>query len=310
MKDSSEHHRIIVEKGGQRLDVFLKEHFSHLSRSSLQKLIHEGKVTVNKKVEKPSHLLKTGDKIDIIITPLKETVLVPEPLPLDILFEDDYLLVLNKPAGMTTHPVYPGQKGTLVNALLYHTKNLSQMGGLLRPGIVHRLDKDTSGAIVVAKCDFVHLALSLQFKKREVKKKYLALVKGKPSDAEGIINVKIGRSPKGRGRMVPDGKLAREAITYYKTLKSWGDWSLLEVHPLTGRTHQIRIHLKTLNCFLIGDRLYGGKPGRDSPVPVNRAMLHANLLGFFHPAKKEWMEFEAPMPQDMKNVINYLERKK
>jgi len=133
MKDSSEHHRIIVEKGGQRLDVFLKEHFSHLSRSSLQKLIHEGKVTVNKKVEKPSHLLKTGDKIDIIITPLKETVLVPEPLPLDILFEDDYLLVLNKPAGMTTHPVYPGQKGTLVNALLYHTKNLSQMGGLLRP---------------------------------------------------------------------------------------------------------------------------------------------------------------------------------
>jgi len=110
--------------------------------------------------------------------------------------------------------------------------------------------------------------------------------------------------------MVPDGKLAREAITYYKTLKSWGDWSLLEVHPLTGRTHQIRIHLKTLNCFLIGDRLYGGKPGRDSPVPVSRAMLHANLLGFFHPAKKEWMEFEAPMPQDMKNVINYLERKK
>jgi len=303
---SERHHHIKVEEDGKRLDIFLKEIFSQFSRNFIQKLIHQGKVTVNKVVEKPSHVLKKGDEIDIVIPVEERKAPLPQPLPLDILFEDNYLLVINKPAGMTTHPISPEQSGTLVNALLHHTKKLSQIGGSLRPGIVHRLDKDTSGVIVVAKTDPVHLALSLQFKKREVKKKYLAIVKGKPS-SEGIIDIKIGRSPKRRTRMRQDSKLGREAVTHYKTLKSWGPWSLLEVYPLTGRTHQIRVHLRGINCFLIGDNLYGGKVGKEFPLPVNRCMLHAKFIGFFHPVRREWMEFEAPIPPDIQRIIDYLE---
>ena len=311
MKDLSESYHITVQKSGQRLDVFLKEAFPHLSRNLLQKLIYHGKVTLNKAVtRKPSRVVKGGDDVHISISSTTKvpTTLPLQRLPLNILFEDNYLLVLSKPAGMTTHPVRPEQTDTLVNALLYHTQNLSWVGGPLRPGIVHRLDKDTSGVMVVAKTDLIHLALSAQFRKREVQKKYVALVRGRPSDREGTIDVKIGRNPKKRKKMVQNGKFAREAITHYRVLKSWGGWSLLEVHPLTGRTHQIRVHLKALNCFLIGDRLYGGKPGKDSPFPVNRCMLHAAFLGFFHPVEREWMEFEAPLPQDMETIINYLEK--
>lgn len=308
MKKQPEHHHIKVEEGGRRLDVFLKGFFPQLSRNFLQRLIHQGQVTVNHQVERPSHLLKMGDEVKITVSPTKKVAVSSQPLPLDILFEDDCLIVVNKPAGMVTHPVSPGQKETLVNALLHHTQRLSRTGGSMRPGIVHRLDKDTSGAVVVARTDFVHLALSIQFKKREVEKKYLALVRGRPSPAEGIVDIKIGRNPKHRTKMVQDGKLAREAVTHYKTLKSWGSWSLLEVHPLTGRTHQIRVHLKWLNCFLIGDSLYGGKVVRDFPLPVNRCMLHAAFIGFFHPVKKQWVEFEAPIPSDMEKIINYLEK--
>ncbi|MCD6574879.1 RluA family pseudouridine synthase [Candidatus Aerophobetes bacterium] len=309
MKNSAEHHWVIVEEDGKRLDIFLKEYLSHLSRNFLQKLIQEGNITVNSKVEKPSHPLKRGDEINIVIPSSERPALQPEPLPLDIVFEDEHIIVVNKPGGMTVHPVYPGQKGTLVNALLYYTSRLSQAGDPLRPGIVHRLDKDTSGLMVIARTESAHLALSMQFKKREVEKRYLALVRGKPSRVEGVIDVKIGRSIKGGLKMVPEGMFARQAVTCYRVLKSWDKWSLLEVHPVTGRTHQIRVHLKTLNCFLVGDRLYGGKPGRDFPIPVNRAMLHSNLLGFFHPARREWMKFEAFPPQDMEDTINYLEKK-
>ena len=307
-KKSAEHHRILVEKGGRRLDVFLKEHFSNFSRSFIKKLIGQGRITVNSKVEKPSYLLKRGDSIEVVVPCEEELSVVAEPIELNIIFEDEHLIVVNKPSGMTVHPVYLGQKGTLVNALLYYTKNLSQLGGPLRPGIVHRLDKDTSGIMVVAKTDVSHLALAMQFRKREVEKRYLALVRGKPSKPQGIIDVKIGRKKKGGIKRVIEGECAREAVTSYKVLKNWKKWSLLEVHPLTGRTHQIRIHLKMLNCFLIGDRLYGGKLARDFPVKVERAMLHSRILGFFHPIKKEWMRFEAPLPQDMKEIIDYLER--
>ena len=301
---------ITTKENKQRLDIFLKGVFPQLSRSLLQRLIYQGKVTLNKTMtEKPSHLLKTGDEVSIILPSLKEQILVPQSLSLEILFEDDYLLVLNKPAGMVVHPTHTGQIGTLVNALIGYTNDLSWVGGPLRPGIVHRLDKDTSGVMVVAKTDLVYLALSAQFRKREVKKKYLALVKGRPSREEGVIDVKIGRNPKDRRKMTLDGLVAREAITRYKVLKSWSNWSLFEVNPLTGRTHQIRIHLKTLNCFLLGDSLYGGKPGKDSPFPVSRTMLHAKFIGFFHPTRKEWMEFKAPLPKDMKDMINYLEKK-
>ena len=309
MKSSVKILRIETDMEEKRIDVFLKQEFSEFSRSFIQKLIQKGEIVVNEKKVKPSYLLKRGDTIKINVPVIQDSSLIPEALPLNIIYEDEFLLVINKPAGMLTHPVRPGQTGTMVNALLYHSSRLSEIGKPLRPGIVHRLDKDTSGIIVVAKDDYTHLALSIQFKKREVKKKYKALVRGIPQFREGFIDHKIASSSRWGVKRLSQDPLAKYAITRYKLLKSWNSrWSLLEIYPLTGRTHQIRVHLRTLNCFLIGDRIYGGKPGRDFPLPVSRALLHAEFLGFFHPEKKRWVEFEAFLPEDMCKAIDYLEK--
>ena len=307
--DKNQFFLVVDEKNrGKRLDIFLKEKFSNLSRNFIQKLILKGNVTVNEMKEKSSHILKEGDKVKVIIPTEQKISILPERLPVDVVWEDEFILVINKPPMMVVHPNFPEQRGTLVNFLLSHSPNLSQIGGPLRPGIVHRLDKDTSGLMLVAKDDTVHLALSMQFKKREVKKRYLALVRGIPRSPEGVIDVRIGRNPVKGIKMMENGKQARDAVTKYRILKSWDRWSLLELFPLTGRTHQIRVHLRTLNCFLLGDRLYGGKMGKDFPLPVKRAMLHAKFLGFFHPKRKEWMEFEVNLPGDMQEIIDYLER--
>lgn len=308
MRTLPEHFHLNVKEGGERLDVFLKKNLSEYSRSFLQKLIRQGKVTVNGEFQKPSYVVEVGHRVGVSIPPAQEPGVIAQCIKLDILFEDDYLLVVNKNGGMITHPNWEGQKDTLVNALLHHTTKLSRVGGSLRPGIVHRLDKDTSGAIIVAKTDPVHIALSMQFKKREVKKKYIGLTKGKPPYTQGVINAKIGRNPVHRTKMTQDGKFAREAITCYRVLKSWNSWTLLELRPLTGRTHQIRVHLKGINCFLVGDNLYGGKVEPEFPFSVSRCMLHAQFIGFFHPVKKKWMEAEAPIPSDMQEIINYLEK--
>ena len=298
----------VKENKKERVDSFLKSSLSSLSRNFIQQLIKSEKVTVNARAVKSSYSLKKGDEVRVSI-PSPPSLTVPaEPIPLDIIWEDDDLLVVNKPSGMIVHPTSYRQKGTLVNALLYHTHSLSKLSGPLRWGIVHRLDKDTSGTLVVAKNNLTHIALTTQFKKREVKKVYLALVRGKPSQKEGLINLRIGRSPKSGIKMVREGKLAREAITRYRTLREWGKWSLIQLHPLTGRTHQIRVHLQSINCFLLGDRLYGGRKGREFPILIRRAMLHSKLLGFFHPKRGEWMEFEAPLPADMETIIKFLEK--
>ena len=307
--DKNQFFLVVDEKNrGKRLDIFLKEKFSNLSRNFIQKLILKGNVTINEIKEKSSHILKEGDKVKVIIPTEQKISILPERLPVDVVWEDEFILVVNKPPMMVVHPNFPEQRGTLVNFLLFHSPSLSQIGGPLRPGIVHRLDKDTSGLMLVAKDDTVHLALSMQFKKREVKKRYLALVRGIPRSREGVIDVRIGRNPVKGIKMMENGKQARDAVTKYRILKSWDRWSLLELFPLTGRTHQIRVHLRTLNCFLLGDRLYGGKMGKDFPLPVKRAMLHAKFLGFFHPKRKEWMEFEVNLPRDMQEIIDYLER--
>lgn len=292
----------------ERVDSFLKHSLPSFSRGFIQQLIKKGKVTVNAKSVKSSYSLKEEDEVQVSIPPPPFLTVPAQPIPLDILWEDDNLLVVNKSAGIVVHPTSYKQKGTLVNALLYHTHFLSKLGGPLRRGIVHRLDKGTSGALVVAKDDITHMALTVQFKKREVKKIYLALVRGKPSRKEGLIDLRIGRSPKSGRKMVREGKLAREALTCYQMIQKWGEWSLIQLHPLTGRTHQIRVHLQSINCFLLGDRLYGGKMGREFPIPVQRAMLHSKLLGFFHPNTGEWMEFKAPLPSDMEAVIKFLEK--
>ena len=290
-----------------RLDLFLKEQMPGFSRSFIQNLIRKGKVFVDKEVARPAYPVGKGDRIEINVPPLAQPIPTPEPLSLDILWEDDSLLVLNKPAGMLVHPGSSGQRGTLVNALLAHCDHLSKLGGGLRPGIVHRLDKNTSGVMVVAKDDPTHLALAAQFRKRIVRKTYLALVRGKPSPSEGTIEANIGRSPKVGKKMTIEGRHSREAVTTYRTLKQWKNWSLLELHPLTGRTHQIRLHLRFINCFLVGDDLYATRRGKDFPYKLRRAMLHAKSLGFFHPRKEKWMEFEAPLPQDMRDAIRCLE---
>lgn len=292
-----------------RLDLFLKEQMPGFSRSFIQSLIRKGKVFLNSEVAKPAHLVGKGDRIEVNIPWLDQLTPAPERIPLEILWEDSNLLVVNKPSGMLVHPVFSGQEGTLVNALLAHCDHLSKVGGSLRQGIVHRLDKDTSGAMVVAKDDSTHLALAAQFRKRMVRKTYLALVRGKPSQKEGTIEAKIGRSPKSGKKMTVEGRYSRQAVTTYRMLKQWENWSLLELHPLTGRTHQIRLHLRFINCFLLGDGLYASRKGKDFPYKLNRAMLHANHLGFFHPRKEEWMEFEAPLPEDMNDAIRRLENR-
>ncbi|MFQ5836148.1 MAG: RluA family pseudouridine synthase [bacterium] len=290
-----------------RLDLFLKEQMPCFSRSFIQSLIGKGKVFVNKEVSKQAYLVGKGDRIEVNIPSSKQLIPTPEPIPLDILWEDSSLLVVNKSAGMLVHPVSSGQGGTLVNALLAHCDRLSKVGGILRQGIVHRLDKDTSGVMVVAKDDPTHLALAAQFRKRIVRKTYLALVRGKPSPSEGTIEAKIGRSPKAGKKMTIKGRYSREAVTTYRMLRQWKNWSLLEIHPLTGRTHQIRLHLRFINCFLVGDDLYGAGKGKDFLYKLKRAMLHAKSLGFFHPRKENWVEFEAPLPQDMNDAIKRLE---
>ncbi len=296
-----------VENGEkERLDIFLKKRFPYLSRSFIQKLIIKGKVTVEGEVSKPAYFLKGGERIMATFPLLLKSSVKGEPIPLDVLWEDDFLLVVNKPAGMLTHPTGFGQSGTLVNALLFHCHHLSHIGGELRQGIVHRLDRDTSGLLVVAKDDETHLALISQFKKRIVKKVYIALVRGRPSQDKGSIEAEIGRSYRKGTRMSLKGKNPRKAKTGYQVLKEWGKWSLLKLSPETGRTHQIRLHLHCINCFLIGDSFYGGKKGREFPYKVRRGMLHAQKLSFLHPQRKEWMEFEAPLPQDMKEAIKIL----
>jgi len=297
-------HQFLVEKKERiRTDLFLKKQLPHLSRSLIQELIQKGNILVNEQVKEQDYLLKKGDRVKIDIPFSPQPTIIAEPISLDILWEDSHLLVVNKPAGMLTHPVSFEQKGTLVNALLYYCSHLSQVGGILRQGIVHRLDRDTSGVIVIAKDNYIHLALAAQFRKRVTKKTYLALARGKPVQDKGIIEVRIGRSPATGKKMSREGRLSREAITRYWVLKRWEKWCLLRLHPLTGRTHQIRLHLQSINCFLVGDSLYGGKKWRDFPCQIERSMLHAFTLGFFHPRKEKWMEFEAPLPLDMREAI-------
>ena len=309
LMDNSVYQFLVKEEKRVRTDIFLKSQLPFFSRSFIQELIRKGKVLVNGRVGKQAYLLRKGDRVRIEVLSFPQLTLVPEPIPLDILWEDSYLLVVNKSSGMSVHPVSFKQRGTLVNALLYHSPHLSKVGGILRQGVVHRLDKNTSGVMVVAKDDYTHLALAAQFRKRVVKKIYLALARGEPAQDKGIIEMRIGRNPAGGKKMSREGKFSREAITHYQVLKQWEKWCLLELRPLTGRTHQIRLHLHSINCLLVGDKLYGGKKWQDFPCKIERGMLHAKSLGFFHPREKKWMEFEALLPLDMKEAIEVVSRR-
>ncbi|AKI97856.1 RluA family pseudouridine synthase [Kosmotoga pacifica] len=293
-------------ENGWRLDRFVTEIAPPwVSRSAIQRHIKEGKVLVNGSMKKPGYKVKSGDLVSFEMP--KKPVDVeaqPEDIPLNIIYEDRDIIVVNKPAGMIVHPVHNKKSGTLVNALLNHCGDLQGIGGVLRPGIVHRLDKETSGIIVVAKNDLAHNSLSLQFKARSTEKIYVAIARGK-TPIEGQVVLPLGRHPVNRLKMtvVFDGK---EATTFYRTLRYYSDIaSFLLIRPKTGRTHQIRVHMKEIGHPLIGDKLYG-KAHQDEVLGAYRHMLHALKLSFNHPRTNERMSFVARIPEDMARVLKNL----
>ena len=296
--------QLIVPKQSARLrlDRFLADELPRFSRSRLQQLIRDRFVTLNGEVARPRDLIKAGDRIELVEPPPEKIDNQPEPIPLDILFEDADLIVINKPAGLVVHPGVGHPEHTLINALLNHCPTLSGIGGKERPGIVHRLDKETSGCLVVAKNDETHRALSIQFAERTVEKIYLALVTGKPRRSAGVIEEKIGRHRVHRQRMSVTAERGRAARTQYRVLRSSEQASLVECKLHSGRTHQIRVHLHHLGHPLLGDKVYASKLAKDFP----RQMLHAWKLGFRHPQTTEWKNFEAPVPNDFADAIEKL----
>lgn len=295
----------------QRLDIWLSRQRQDLSRARIQQLIRDGHIRVNQAAHKPHYQLKPGDEVRIEIPEAAPVALQPENIPLAVLYEDADLIVINKAPGLVTHPAPGNEAGTLVNALLYHCRDLAGIGGELRPGIVHRLDRDTSGALVAAKNDLAVHRLISQFKRREVHKYYLALVWGAPRPESGTIETLVGRSPHNRKKMSAEPEVGRPAVTHYKVLQALGPVSLLGVRIETGRTHQIRVHLAHIGHPVVGDRQYGRARADPLPAPASRQMLHAETLSFNHPRSGLELEFHAPMPDDMRRLIQALaERKK
>lgn len=291
----------------ERLDVFLAKQIPEMSRSGIQKLIACKNVTVNDNFIKSSYKLNDGDVAAVKIPENEQTGIVPENIPLNILYEDEEVLVVNKSAGMIVHPVKLSQKGTLVNALLAHTRKLSTVNGLLRPGIVHRLDKDTSGVLIVAKSDRSHLNISEQIKRRKVKKIYKALVLGGIEPEKGEIAAPVGRHAVSRQKMSVKYAGGREAVTSYEVIEKFRIhsmiYSFLNVSLKTGRTHQIRVHMASIGHPVAADAVYG--KGAEH-IFMKRQALHAELIGFLHPVTGKYMEFRAPLPEDIKKQIKEL----
>lgn len=298
---------VTPEGAGNRLDAWLSGREPGLSRARIQALIHGGHVQLEGKAAKPSQKLAAGQTITLAIPPAVGTALLPEAIPLEVLFEDRDLIVINKPAGLVVHPAAGHASGTLVNALLARCPDLAGIGGEIRPGIVHRLDRDTTGVMVVAKNETAMRALVNQFRHRQVTKEYLALVWGHLNPPSGKTETLIGRNPHDRKKMSARPVIGRPAVTLYETAETYAATSLLRVRIETGRTHQIRVHMAHLGHAVVGDQHYG-RPRREAlpcPVPA-RQMLHAAKLSFIHPATGQPMTFEAPLPPDMRELVALL----
>jgi len=306
---------VTAADAGERLDVFLTAHIEGWSRARLHRLIEAADVLVNGSVSKPSHKLRANDHIEIELTPTPSTSFAPEDIPVEVVYEDDDLIVVNKPAGMVVHPAAGVDSGTLANALAFHFQQLSTTGGAVRPGIVHRLDKGTSGLLVVAKTEIAHEHLADQFRDREVFKSYVALVHGVVEKEVGEIDQPIARDPRNRTRMaVVRG--GRPSLSIYKVRQRLERFTLLDVELKTGRTHQIRVHLAWLKHPVVGDEVYGA--GRDKTVvnPVirsriaklGRQFLHAEQLGFRHPRTAKTLRFAAPLPEGLQLLVDQIER--
>lgn len=295
------------DEAPQRLDKFLVARLPNYSRSRLQKLINQGLVLVNGVPEKKSgHKLDQDSLVIVTIPPERPAELTAENVPLDLIFENEDLMVVNKPAGMVVHPSAGHQSGTLVHAALAHAPDLAGIGGVQRPGVVHRLDKDTSGLIFLAKNDFAHQWLQNQFRTRQVKKMYQALVDGAPPTSRGRVEAAVGRHPVDRKRMavVQDAK-GRLAISEYSTRRKYNHHTLLDVHPITGRTHQIRLHMAFLGCPIVGDRVYGQ---RHPSLPIKRHFLHAARLNICLPGEDKPVEFTAPLPAELIEILALIEQ--
>lgn len=297
-------YEIWVEDGGERIDKYLSQKIS-LSRSQIQDLIDKGLIKVNEKEVKSSYKVKVGDKIEVIVPPPEETEIKPQDIPIEIVYEDDDIVIINKPKGMVVHPAHGHYNDTLVNALLYRIKNLSGIGGEIRPGIVHRLDKDTTGLLIIAKNDISHQRLSEQLKNRTLKRVYWAICEGEIPWEEKRVEAPLGRHPIDRKKMaiVPYGKLA---ITNFKVLERFKGYTLISADLETGRTHQIRVHISHLGFPILGDEVYGRI---DKRFGVRGQLLHAKKISFIHPTKNVPMEFEIDLPEEFKRVLSLLREK-
>lgn len=286
-------------EAGVRIDKCIANKLSEdYSRTYVKFLMENGFVLVNGKAVKPKYISKTEDEIILSLAPLpKDEAMGPEDIPLDIIFEDEHLIVVNKPPGMVVHPAAGNWSGTLINALLFHCGKLAECDNELRPGVVHRLDKDTTGVMVIAKNDRAMRLLAKQFQKRKVKKKYVVLVRGRVEMDNGLIEAPVGRHPVNRKKMAVNVEGAREARTVYHVIKRFRNFTQLEVCPETGRMHQIRVHMEHIGYPVLGDNVYG----RDRKL--ERQALHAEMLGFTHPDSGKYVEFHAPVPDDMRKFI-------
>ncbi len=299
MENNLKVYNLVVDKPGTRLDKYVSEHYPELSRTQTQKLINDGHIRVNDRTAKVGIKLSIGDKLTISLPPPTPSSLQPEAIPLNIIYEDDDLLVVDKPAGLTVHPAPGHPNHTLANAILSHLSRLPDSDDWRRPGIVHRLDKDTSGVMVVAKNNAAQLNLSAQFKNRSVKKAYLALVRGRLRPRDGVIEAPIGRDLRHRERMaVVTEDRGRAARTPYHVVDYTGNYTLLGLKPETGRTHQIRVHLMAIGYPVVGDKVYGVKSAH-----LSRQFLHASRLGFKLPSSGEYVEFTSDLPPDLAQAL-------
>ena len=298
----------IVEAGEEsvRIDRYLAEHCADFSRSYLQKLLKDQAVSVNGKPEKANYKTQEGDRILLEVPDLREPDILPEDIPLDILYEDEYLMVVNKPKDMVVHPSAGHMEGTLVNGIMAHCKGrLSGINGVLRPGIVHRIDKDTTGALLICKDDAVHRDIAEQLKEHSIKRRYRAIVQGNLKEDEGTVDAPIGRHPVDRKKMAVNYKNGKEAVTHYKVLERFGQYTYIECRLETGRTHQIRVHMASIGHPLLGDTVYGTAK---NPWKLQGQTLHAMVLGFRHPVTGEFMEFEAPLPEYFCKLLDKLRK--
>ncbi|MFD2702251.1 RluA family pseudouridine synthase [Paenibacillus shunpengii] len=283
----------------ERIDKYIADSMEGVSRSQVQIWIGDGQVTVNGSQVKSNYKLAAGDKIELVVPEVAAVEILPENIPLEVVYEDSSVIVVNKPRGLVVHPAPGHASGTLVNALMYHCHDLSGINGELRPGIVHRIDKDTSGLLMAAKNDKAHASLAAQLKDHSVNRRYIALVHGHVQHDQGTIDAPIGRDAHDRKMFTVTERNSKHAVTHFSVMERLGDYTLLELKLETGRTHQIRVHMKFIGHPLVGDPMYGRSKG----VKMNGQALHAATLGFVHPDSGETLEFNAPLPQDMEDVL-------